>query len=159
MKQEHNTITIRRVQAETADLEKAAELFNEYRMFYEQASNIEGAREFVGDRARSGESVLFLAVIEGAEGETAVGFTQLYPSFSSISMKRLWILNDLFVTESARGKGAGRRLLEAARRHAQETNAKGLVLSTATTNTTAQALYESFGFVRDEHFYHYDLIF
>lgn len=159
MKQEHKPIAIRRVQAETAVLEQAVELFNDYRMFYEQASNIEGAREFIEERVRTGESVIFLAVIEEAEGEKAIGFTQLYPSFSSISMKRLWILNDLFVAESARGQGAGRRLLEAARRHALETNAKGLALSTATTNTTAQALYESFGFVRDEHFYHYDLIF
>ena len=60
-----------------------------------------------------------------------IGFTQLYPSFSSISMRRIWILNDLFVAEDRRGRGAAQRLLDAAKAYAVETNAKGLALSTA----------------------------
>jgi GNAT superfamily N-acetyltransferase len=88
----------------------------------------------------------------------ALGFTQLYPSFSSVSVKRLWILNDLFVSQAARRGGVGRRLLERAREWAVETGAKGLTLTTALNNTAARALYESCGWRLDDEFAHYQLL-
>src|SRR5439155_315958 len=87
-------------------------------------------------RVPGGESVVF-AVVEGGR---ALGFTQLYPSFSSVSMRPIWILNDLFVAEGARWRGVGGRLLRAARDHATKTGAARLVLATAVTNAAAQAL-------------------
>ena len=97
--------------------------------------------------------MIFLALYDKA----AVGFTQLYACFSSDAMKRLWILNDLFVTPSARRLGVAKLLMEAARRHAIKTRAKGLVLETAVTNTTAQRLYKQMAYKRDDAFGHYYL--
>ena len=85
----------------------------------------------------------------------ALGFTQLYPSFSSVSTKRLWILNDLFVSDEARRFGVARALMEKARIFAIETDAKGLILETALDNEPAQALYESLGYTRDDEYYRY----
>ncbi|WP_276357986.1 GNAT family N-acetyltransferase [Cohnella caldifontis] len=142
--------------ATLADLDAVVPLFDSYRQFYGQPSDPAGARAFLTERLNRGESAIYLAV-DRETGEAA-GFTQLYPTFSSISMRNSWIFNDLYVREDRRGSGTGRRLLEAAKRHATETGAKGLSLSTATDNRTAQRLYESFGFRRDTAFYHYDLL-
>jgi GNAT superfamily N-acetyltransferase len=101
------------------------------------------------------ESVIYLA---SASPREAAGFTQLYPSFSSVSLKPLWILNDLFVSSAIRRGGVARALLERARQHAIETGAKGLMLSTGVTNKPAQALYESCGWRRDDEFFQYYLL-
>lgn len=135
------------------DLEGIATLFNHYRMFYRQESNVEGTAEFLCERIEKGESVIFVALQDGEY----VGFTQLYPSFSSISMKRLWILNDLFVHENSRGTGVGKSLLEAAKQFASKNGAKGLKLQTEVDNITAQRLYAENGYMRDSHYYHYEL--
>jgi GNAT superfamily N-acetyltransferase len=146
---------VRSVRAELDDLDVLAPLFDAYRRFYGQPSDLAGTRTFLADRFKRGESVIFLAVVDGA----IVGFTQLYPSFSSVSMKRLWVLNDLFVTPDARKSGAGRALLERAERWAAETGAKGLTLSTQLTNLGAQRLYEACGWTKDDEFVHYHRFF
>jgi GNAT superfamily N-acetyltransferase len=139
------------------DMDAAAPLFDAYRQFYAQRSDVAEARAFLDERLRRGESVVFLAVADGSEGR-AVGFMQLYPSFTSVSLGRLWILNDLFVDPGVRRGGVGRRLLERARDWAVETQAKGLVLATGVTNRTAQSLYESCGWTRDDEFHRYRLL-
>jgi ribosomal protein S18 acetylase RimI-like enzyme len=128
-----------------------APLFDAYRQFYGQPPDLEGARQFLFERLRRGESVIFAVVENG----NALGFTQLYPSFSSVSLKPIWILNDLFVVKKARRRGIGVRLLMASRDHATQTGAARLVLSTAVDNVTAQALYEKQGWQRDSGFSHY----
>lgn len=142
-------------QATLEQLDEVAALFDAYREFYGQSSDPEGARGFLLDRFEHMQSVIFIAIDQGTG--RAIGFTQLYPVFSSISMKRAWILNDLYVQESARGRGAAKLLLEQAKLHGRLTGAKGIELSTAPDNTTAQALYEKFGFERDDAFLHYYL--
>lgn len=142
--------------ATVSDLDATAPLFDAYRQFYAQRSDVAAARAFLDERLRRDESVIFLAV-EDKDGGEALGFTQLYPSFSSVSLKRLWVLNDLFVGPSVRRGGVGRRLLDRARDWAIETGAKGLVLATAVDNSKAQALYESCGWQRDDEFQHYHL--
>jgi ribosomal protein S18 acetylase RimI-like enzyme len=137
------------ITSEQVDL--VAPLFDAYRQFYGQTPDLESARQFLFERLQRGESVLF-AVIEKGE---ALGFTQLYPSFSSVSMKTIWILNDLFVVERARRLGIGSRLLMAARHHAVRTGSARLVLATAVDNTAAQALYERQGWQKDTVFLHY----
>jgi len=146
-----NTISIR--QAVLADIETLAALFDEYRQFYGRASDKSAARSFLVSRFEHGESVLFLAF----EGDDPLGFMQLYPSFSSISLARIFILNDLFVRPSGRKKGIGTGLIRAAVAYAKDTGAIRLALSTANTNTTAQALYQSLGWQRDEQFLSYTL--
>jgi ribosomal protein S18 acetylase RimI-like enzyme len=137
------------------DLDAVAPLFDAYRQFYGQRSDLAAARAFLAERLGLEESVIFVAV--APEGD-ALGFTQLYPTFSSVSLKRLWVLNDLFVGPEARRRGVGRRLLDRAREWAVETDAKGLILATALTNIAAQALYESCGWRRDDEFQHYYLL-
>ena len=133
------------------DLPRTAELFDAYRQFYGQAPDPDGARTFLRERLQFGDSVLLIAERE----RRFLGFVQLFPSFSSTLMGRLWILNDLFVAPSHRRAGVGRALLTAAEDFARATVAKGLVLATQKTNTTAKALYKACGWKLDEVFDHY----
>ena len=129
-----------------------APLFNAYRMFYKQRSNLKGATSFLTQRLANNESVVFLAWIDGK----AVGFTQLYPIFSSVGMQRTWLLNDLFVAETARKKGVATALLDAAKNHGLLTGSRWLMLQTATLNVAAQKLYERNGWKKDEDYYVYN---
>ena len=140
--------------ATIADLDQIALLFNAYRQFYGQAHDLALAREFLRDRIEQDQSVIFLAL--AADG-SAAGFTQFYPSFSSASAKRIFILNDLFVDPVARRSGVGRALLQAAADFGRGAGAVRLTLSTAHTNTSAQSLYEANGWLRDEVFRSYHL--
>lgn len=136
------------------ELDQVVELFNLYREFYGQEPNTDGAREFLHERLSKSESIIFLAMHENKP----VGFTQLYPMFSSVSMRRTWVLNDLFVGESARRLGVGQALIDAAVGHGKETNAKGILLETDSDNVNAQALYEKIGFKRESsYFYFYSI--
>lgn len=136
-----------------ADLADLASLFEGYRAFYRMEPDPAAARAFLAERLEAGDSVVLLARRDG----DAVGFVQLYPIFSSVRMRRMWILNDLFVDPAARGEGVGRRLMERARAHAEATGAAGLALETEKTNETAAALYRSLGWRREEAFDRYEL--
>lgn len=142
---------LRIVRATVADAPRIAPLFDAYRQFYKQNSDLAAARAFIAQRLERDESVVFLALA----GDEAAGFVQLYPCFSSIAMKRMWILNDLFVTPEARRRGAARALMQRARQWALETQADGLWLETAVDNRAAQRLYESLGWKRDDDYYRY----
>jgi GNAT superfamily N-acetyltransferase len=132
-------------QATRADLDVLVPLFDAYRQFYRQPSDLERARRFLLERFEHEQSAIFLAFEDAA----AIGFTQLYPSFSSGAMARIFILNDLFVAPEARRCGAGSALLQAAAQYGRRVGALRLVLSTEVTNTTAQSLYERTGWKRD----------
>ena len=142
-------------QATIEDLENLAELFDCYRVFYEQASNLEQARQFLWERFEHQESVLFITI--HSVTRKAAGFIQLYPSFSSVSMKRIWILNDLFVKNDFRCNGVASQLLDAAKAYAQLTHAKRIELTTAKTNQQAKKLYEKHGYFLDKTFDSYQL--
>ena len=140
-------------QAVVRDLETLVPLFDAYRQFYRQTSDQAGAREFLRARFEHGQSVSFLAFVDGV----AVGFMQLYPSFSSASMARIFVLNDLFVSPEGRRCGVGTALLSAAADYGRLVGAIRLSLSTELTNQTAQALYEGVGWQRDTVFCGYQL--
>lgn len=144
-------------QAELKDLDKAAALFNQYRQFYKREDDLNGAEEYIRERLTRGDSIMYLADYNSGGNLVTAGFLQLYPSFSSLSMSRLWILNDLYVDSEYRGLGIGRKLLDQAKAHALQTGAKGLTLSTQLHNVTAQQLYASAGYVQDEEFAYYYL--
>ena len=139
-------------QATADDLPAAAVLFDEYRQFYRQAPDPDGAAAFIGARLALGDSALFLARLDGA----AAGFTQLYPSFSSVSMGRIFVLNDLYVRPDCRRRGVADALMRVAEEYAAAQGALRLALSTERGNATAQALYEQRGWQRDETYYHYE---
>ena len=136
--------TIRR--ATVADLDALVPLFDAYRMFYAQASDPVRAREFLAQRLANGES----AVLVAERGPSAVGFTQLYPVFSSVRTARTWLLNDLFVADAARRRGVARALLDAAATFARDDGAAGLMLETSRDNAPARALYRDAGWHEDE---------
>lgn len=140
-------------QARSEHLEEVSKLFDQYRVFYQSAPDYEAARKFIQERFEKEDSTIFVA----SNDECIVGFTQLYPSFSSVSMKRVWILNDLFVGEDYRRHGVAKLLMSAAENFAQETGAVRVVLATQISNVAAQALYEWRGYAKDEEFYHYAL--
>lgn len=135
---------------ELADL---VPLFAGYLRFYGKPAEPARIASFLGDRLKGGQSVVFLAY----RGEQALGFVQLYPTFSSLALAPAWILNDLYVAPQARGSGAGKALMDAARGLAAETGASELQLQTARDNHVAQRLYERLGYQRDDAFHVYSL--
>ncbi|MGE8187506.1 GNAT family N-acetyltransferase [Pseudomonas sp. NPDC086278] len=145
-------VQVLRVDAQHIDT--VASLFDAYRGFYGQPSNLTQSRAFIAERIARDESVIFLA--EDVTG-AALGFVQLFPTFSSIDAHRTWLLGDLFTTPEARGRGVATQLMNSARAFALLTGAKGMTLETATDNLVAQRLYESLGYVRDEGYYTYCL--
>ena len=145
-----NRIQIRR--AHIDDLGLITPLFDLYRQFYEQASDLAMAENFLAQRLQHNESVIFLAF----DGADAVGFTQLYPGFSSVSMARTFLLNDLYVVTSHRRHGVGCLLLEAAVAHAKAEQAVRISLTTNVANTTAQAVYEGQAWEREKAFLTYN---
>ncbi|HBR6869910.1 TPA: GNAT family N-acetyltransferase [Klebsiella aerogenes] len=139
-------------QAQPQDVDTILPLYLAYRRFYQVEENLGQAREFILKRLQLNESVIFFAEVDGK----AVGFTQLYPLFCSLEMKRIWLLYDLYVDESARQHGVAQQLIARAEQLAKESDSAFIMLSTATDNTKAQALYERSGFVRDTDFYIYN---
>jgi ribosomal protein S18 acetylase RimI-like enzyme len=139
--------------ATLSDLARIAPLFNAYRQFYEQADDLAVATTFIHDRLANAESVIILA-LDGAQ--KAVGFCQLYPTFCSVEAAPIYTLYDLFVSPQARRTGAARALLRAADACAAQTGRVRMDLTTARTNSSAQALYESEGWVQDAVFLTYN---
>ena len=138
--------------ATPADAEAVAPLFDAYRQFYRQPADLPLAVKFISDRLHMDESVILLAM---DANQKILGFCQLYPTFCSIEAKPIIALYDLFVLPEARHRGAGKALLLAAERHAAQNGFARMDLTTAKTNVSAQSLYESLGWVRDEVFHAY----
>jgi len=127
------------------DLDVAVELFTGYLDFYGVTPEPDRVQAFIAERLRTGDSVILLA----ERGDRALGLAQVFPTLSSLDLAPLWTLGDLVVVPEARGQGVGRALLRAVCERAAAAGAACVALETAHSNTTAQALYESEGFVRD----------
>ena len=136
--------------AKKKDLEQLSILFDKYRIFYKQESDMATSKLFLKKRMKREESVILVA----EERDELIGFTQLFPIFSSVSMKRTWLLNDLYVNERSRGIGAATALLNAAKKFGKETNSKWLLLQTASDNFTAQKVYEKNGWIKETDFFY-----
>ncbi|WP_421945988.1 GNAT family N-acetyltransferase [Pedobacter sp.] len=135
-----NKIEIKRINLNEADL--VISLFNQYRIFYGNFSDLGMAKAFVDARLENNESVIFVALDENKP----VGFTQLYPKYSSARLSKNWILNDLFVNENYRKQGIGQELIKTAMDFAKTNSSTFVQLETAVDNYTAQSLYEAIGF-------------
>ena len=136
-----------------SDVAELAVLLDEYRQFYQQKSDVGAAKAFLAERIQLEESVLFFAKNE----HEMVGFTQLYPTFTSVGLGRTWLLNDLYVRSDYRNLGVATQLIEKVIDFSKATNRKKIFLSTATDNLVAQKLYEKIGFSRDD-FYNYEFV-
>ncbi|MEL7252410.1 MAG: GNAT family N-acetyltransferase [Bacteroidota bacterium] len=128
--------------ATTTDLPQLADLFDQYRVFYRKEADIHGAQNFIQERLLLGDSHIYVS----EEAGELQGFVQLYPIFSSTRMRRLWLLNDLFVAPAHRGKGLSLSLLDAGKQLCRETNACGVMLETEKSNTIGNQLYPRAGF-------------
>ncbi|HEY9426469.1 MAG TPA: GNAT family N-acetyltransferase [Gemmatimonadaceae bacterium] len=142
--------------AHISDVDLFAPLFDAYRQFYGAAPDLSAARDFLAQRLSCGESVVLMAILESEDGDsdTVAGFAQLYPSFSSLALRRTMILNDLFVAPDCRRMGVARRLVQEAVDYARRAGAVRIELATQHTNRSALTLYESEGFERDTEFVH-----
>jgi GNAT superfamily N-acetyltransferase len=134
------------INATNAELEPLAEMFDLYRQFYRQPSDIAGARKFLNDRIANNDSVIFLA----KQQSDYTGFVQCYPLFSSVGMKKHWLLNDLFIKTEYRGQGISKLLIDRCKQLAKDTGAKGLMLETEKSNVIGNQLYPREGFVLNE---------
>ncbi|WP_411768892.1 GNAT family N-acetyltransferase [Winogradskyella sp. A3E31] len=132
------------IKATIEHLNDITPLFDGYRKFYKQDSDIDGAKAFLKERILKEDSVIFIAY----KNNEAIGFTQLYPLFSSVSMEPVYLLNDLFVKNNYRSQGIGEALINEAKKLCVTENQKGLAIQTAFDNP-AQDLYERLGFVKD----------
>lgn len=138
-------------EAKIDHLNGLTDLFDAYRVWYRKASDKKNARTFLKQRLQSNDSVIYLAMDETEQ----VGFTQLYPSFSSTKMKRLWILNDLYVKPSHRGRGLSRKLIATAQQLCSDTDGCGVLLETELSNTIGNRLYPSMGFKLEENNFYF----
>ncbi|KOS62177.1 GNAT family N-acetyltransferase [Lysinibacillus agricola] len=134
-------------QATMNELEELTVLFDEYRQFYGIESDVSSAKAFLQLRIALKESVIFIAVENGK----AIGIAQLYPTFSSIALQRAYILNDIYVTEDARGLGVGRALMEKVFQYCEQQYARYVTLQTATDNVNARKLYEKLEMTQDQY--------
>ncbi len=142
------------IQANSLQLDQATQLFDAYRVFYGKNSDLQGAKNFIQERLQKRDSVLFLV----ADDElTGVGFAQLYPSFTSIGMGKVFILNDLYVDSDHRKKGIATKLLEHIKEFAQKNDAVKINLQTECSNSAAQKLYESQGYKQEKDFLNFYL--
>lgn len=139
-------------QATATDVDVVAPLFALYREFYGKPYDEATAATFLQARLTARESVVLLAELN----TRPVGFTQLYPGFSSVSAAPAWTLNDLYVLDAARGSGAATALMERAETLARHAGAAYLSLETALSNHVARRLYERQGYRVEDGYVHYE---
>ena len=135
-------------------LADVATLFDKYRVCYGCDTDLDAARAFISERMTRQDSIILVAVDQNG---AAHGFAQLYPSFSSVAMRRMWILNDLFTDSVSRRQGIGKQLLKAAAQVAKASGAVRIDLATKKDNHSAKALYDRMGYNVDLVFDHYKL--
>ncbi|MBC7888132.1 MAG: GNAT family N-acetyltransferase [Ferruginibacter sp.] len=135
------------------DWESISILFDNYRKFYKRNADIIGAGIFIKDRLVNNDSAIIIAE---NEGKVIMGFVQLYPIFSSTRMKRLWLLNDLFIQPEFRNKGISIALINECKNLCRITNSCGMVLETAKDNIIGNSLYLKTGFIPDNDHHYYE---
>lgn len=147
---------MRIVKATLEHLDLLTPLFVKYREFYGELPYPDSSRSFLEKRLRREESVIYLALADD-DDKKVMGFCQLYPSYSSLSLKRVWILNDIYVAEDARRQLVADHLMRSAKKMAKESQAVRMRVSTSSNNEVAQKVYESIGFREDTQFKNYVL--
>ena len=141
------------IKANVNHIKQVGELFDLYRQFYKYVSNIKDSTDYISERMKNNESIIFFATNKQKE---AMGFVQLYETFGSLDLGKIIILYDLYVKEDHRKNNIGRQLMIRSHEYAKKINAKRIQLSTATDNFIGQSLYESLGYIKDIDFYTYD---
>ncbi|HHF2973665.1 TPA: N-acetyltransferase family protein [Vibrio diabolicus] len=141
-------------EARIEDLEQLSKLFHSYRQLsvsIDSTATESESSDWIASRLNDGSGVFLLAIAK----EQVIGFVTLYQGFSSVSLKKYWVLNDLYVSTNARGTGLGRALMEFAETYAKSTHAKGIELETSLDNVVAQSLYEDLGYLENTKYKQY----
>jgi len=138
------------------DLDQLTNLFDKYLAFYKKPSNLKSQKSYLKERIENNEAIIFLAFDDEIK-DKAIGFALIYPTFSSLLLSKILILNDLYVDSTIRKKGIGQKLILETVELAKELNVDLIRLRTAKNNVIAQELYHKMGFVRDEYQHTYDL--
>ncbi len=134
------------------DLDLISPLFDAYRQEYDQLSDLNACRDFLKERLINNEFVMLIAI----NHLEYVGFIQIYPTYSSVSLKKLWVLTDLYVSPPYRKMGIAKRLINDSKKLAQDPDSVGIVIESRISSHSAQRLYDSVGFKKDgEHLYYY----
>jgi len=141
------------IEAKSKHIEQVGELFDLYRQFYKYESNLIESTNYIKDRIKNNESIIFIAINDANE---AIGFVQLYETFGSLDLGKIIILYDLYVKKNHRKNNIGKQLMIKSHEYAKKIKAKRIQLSTAIDNFIGQSLYESLGYVKDIDFYTYD---
>ena len=128
------------------DISELVPLFDAYRQFYQQSSDLNSAESFIVDRLQRNEATIYGYFI----GHQLVGFTLLYPMFSSVRMKPFYLLNDLYVLPEHRNEHIGSALLKYCQVKAKEDQQAGIMLETDKSNQVGNHLYPSIGFEYNE---------
>ncbi len=152
------TMSIKIIPADASHLDALVPLVDAYRKFYRQESDIEATRSFMHERLenKNNDAFVFLAV---NEQDQYVGFAQLFSCYSTVSLGKIFILNDLFVDPNSRKQGVGEALLKRSIDFGNEHSCKKLMLRTEVTNVTAQSVYERVGWIKDEKFFTYNFTY
>ncbi|WP_141432206.1 GNAT family N-acetyltransferase [Bacillus sp. 03113] len=142
-------VTIR--QATIHDLNRLIPIFDSFREYFKQQRNPDAVEKFLFERFEHQESIIFIA----EQQNEIIGYAHLYPTFSSLTLQRVWILNDFFIIEKFRQNGIGKQLLAAVKEFGALTKAKGIELSVEHSNEAAWKFYENQGFQLDKEFRYY----
>jgi GNAT superfamily N-acetyltransferase len=134
--------------ATSGDLDAIAPLFDAYRQFFTGRPDLAVSRQFLGERLERGDSVVLAAF----DGDTAMGFLQLYPLFSSWYAKRQWFLSDLYVTETYRARGTGRALVEACVDYAKAVDSRSILVEIPFSEPHLVRFYTQLNFCKDDVF-------
>jgi ribosomal protein S18 acetylase RimI-like enzyme len=138
----------------TEELDDLVMLFDQYMVFYKQPSAPNKYHEYLNERLKNNEATIFIAYSLEKE---PLGFVLNYHSFSSVSLGKVIVLNDLFVASSHRKQGIASRLIDCSINLAKRTGSIRVDLSTAKDNLSAQPLYEKIGFIKDTEYFSYSL--
>ena len=138
--------------ASVSDLHQLVPLFDAFRQCYDKESDLTASTNYLAERLKREESLVYIAV----DNQEIIGFAQLYPTFSSISLKKYWMLNDLYVSPTYRKQGIAKLLINRTKQMAKDTDSMGIIIETRITNNSANHLYDSVGFQKDgEHLYYF----
>jgi ribosomal protein S18 acetylase RimI-like enzyme len=144
------------IRATANDLPFILPLFDGYRQFYEKPSNLEASGNYLKERISKNESAIFVAIDEINGQRVGVGFTQLYITFSSVTLNKFWVLHDLYVREDYRKQGVAKMLINQSKELALENAPIGLVIESRISNQSAQHLFDSVGFIKEgEHYFYF----
>ncbi len=139
-------------QATLEDLDPLTELFEQYRQFYGKISDFDAAKNFLKERIKNQQSTIFISI---DENQKPTGFVQLFPIFSSTRLKKMWLLNDLFVHPDHRGQGISKQLIQKAQAFVRDNDGCGLILETSKQNQIGNSLYPKthFGLDTENNYY------